>query len=588
MCMSLLMRINRGIIRHTGISDMVRISALNAACSVIYCWAGITFVPDGVRMFPLSVVLINFFICTSFMLFYRLLVKWLFRHYRNYRSSGYVRAAIYNAGYPGVMVHEAVSNEQCFGIRVVAFLETRAAHNGKFLKGLPVYAGPNGLQELVKQERISLLIIAEELQDKEQMRTIVEQCMACGVKVQQVQSAEEWIKGEPCGVTLKDMDLEEIMERPVIHIHNDKLLHELQGRCILVTGAAGSIGSGIVRQLTAYEPAVIVMCDNAESPLHELELEMQELAPQLTTVPFIANVCDRARMQQLFEIYVPDIVYHAAAYKHVPMMEKHPSIAVVNNVQGTRVMAELAVEYQVRKFVLVSTDKAVNPANIMGASKRIAEIYVQSYNNYLDGLRGVQQPVSGRQHTLFITTRFGNVLGSNGSVVPRFRRQLEKGGPLTVTHPEMTRYFMAIPEACQLLLEAGVMGQGGEIFVFDMGKPVKIADLARKMIQLAGKQPGKEISIVYTGLRPGEKLYEELLNNAENTLPTYNDKIMIARARRYDFEMVCDRIDELLHYAERHDTLKTVALMKELVPEFVSKNSVYAALDKGQVALNES
>ncbi|MBP1653407.1 MAG: polysaccharide biosynthesis protein CapD, partial [Bacteroidetes bacterium] len=356
-------------------------------------------------------------------------------------------------------------------------------------------------------------------------------------------------------------------------------------KSILVTGAAGSIGSELVRQLVKLNPSVLILCDKAESPLHELELELQDQVSNVAIIPFIANVCDRNRMQQLFEVYEPTMVYHAAAYKHVPMMEKNPSVAVMNNVLGTKILAELSVDFGVEKFVTVSTDKAVNPTNVMGASKRIAEIFTQSFNHHMHKHYKKTGPVYGHPPTRFITTRFGNVLGSNGSVIPRFKQQLEKGGPLTVTHPEITRYFMTIPEACQLVLEAGAMGQGGEIFVFDMGQPVKIAHLARKMILMSGREPGKDVQIVYTGLRPGEKLYEELLNNSENTVSTYHEKIMIAKVREYDFIEVNQRIEELIASAHKHYVTPTVVLMKQLVPEFISKNSAYEQLDKDKIKI---
>ena len=323
----------------------------------------------------------------------------------------------------------------------------------------------------------------------------------------------------------------------------------------------------------SFKPAFVVMCDMAESPLHELQLEIEEKHGVKNSKAFIGNICDKVRMEQLFEVYNPEIIFHAAAYKHVPLMEANPSLAVINNILGTKIIAELAVNYQVQKFVMVSTDKAVNPTNIMGASKRIAEIFTQSL------CKNLQDTHPSNSYTKFITTRFGNVLGSNGSVIPRFKKQIENGGPITITHPEITRYFMTIPEACQLVIEAGVMGQGGEIFVFDMGKPVKIVDLAKKMIQLSGKIPNVDIQTVFTGLRPGEKLYEELLNNSENTRPTYHEKILIAQVREYDFPLVSNQINELIERAERHYVYESVALMKELVPEFISNNSSYEKLD---------
>ena len=326
-------------------------------------------------------------------------------------------------------------------------------------------------------------------------------------------------------------------------------------------------------QLLNFRPSLVILCDQAETPMHEFMLEVQEKYKNANIKAYLGDITDRQRMEHLFEVYNPQIVFHAAAYKHVPLMEDNPSIAVMNNVLGTKILAELSVANDVEKFVMVSTDKAVNPTNIMGASKRIAEIFTQSYYRYLTSDN--EKKDGGHNTTKFVTTRFGNVLGSNGSVIPRFKKQLEKGGPITVTHPDITRYFMTIPEACVLVLEAGVMGQGGEIFVFDMGKPVKIADLAKKVIRLAGKEPDVDIRIVYTGLRPGEKLYEELLNNAENTRQTYHEKILIADVRQYNFIDISKRVEKLISSARQHYTLETVYLMKDLVPEFVSNNVIY-------------
>ncbi len=343
----------------------------------------------------------------------------------------------------------------------------------------------------------------------------------------------------------------------------------------MVTGAAGSIGSEIVRQLLRFQPQTIILCDQAETPLHQLELELQEINTQTACIPYLGDVTNEDRMREMFAMYEPHYVYHAAAYKHVPMMELCPSEAVLTNVMGTKIIADLSVKYHVQRFVMVSTDKAVNPTNVMGASKRLAECYVQSlYHSSANS--GDKE-----KFTKFITTRFGNVLGSNGSVIIRFKEQIEKGGPVTVTHPNITRFFMTIPEACQLVLEAGSMGSGGEIFVFDMGKPVPIVDLAKKMIRLYGYVPGIDIDIKYTGLRQGEKLYEELLMDSENTLPTYHEKIMIAKVRSNAIQSIQDEFAVLIRMAkQKANTMDMVAKMKQLVPEFVSNNSVFAELDK--------
>lgn len=585
--LALFLRTYRGIVRFTSLADIGRISSLNIISGVVYFNVDASsLLSEAKHIFPLSVILINFFISTFFLLSYRLLVKWVFKYYGRFKNLNRERAAIYNTGHTGLMVRKAISDDPTSDFRVVAFLEDKNAHAGKSLEGLPIYAAQKEqLVKLARQEKVSVLIIADEQLDATRLNELVEDCLSLNIQVKKVSSVANWINDEPRSIQLKDINIEDLLERSVINIKNEQLSQELKGKSVLVTGAAGSIGSEIVRQLIRYEPSVIVLCDKAESPLHELELEIAEKLTNIPIITYIGNVCDKVRMQQLFEVYAPAIVYHAAAYKHVPMMERNPSIAVMNNVLGTKILAELSVEFGVEKFVMVSTDKAVNPTNVMGASKRIAEIFTQSFSNQINEQYKKNGPVYGLPPTRFITTRFGNVLGSNGSVIPRFKKQLENGGPLTVTHPDITRYFMTIPEACQLVLEAGAMGQGGEIFVFDMGKPMKVVDLARKMIKMTGKEPGRDIQIVYSGLRPGEKLYEELLNNAENTLPTYHEKILIAKVRGYSFSEVDKKVSQLIESAQKHYLTPTVALMKSLVPEFISKNSTYEELDKDRIKM---
>lgn len=569
-----------GIIRHANIEDAGRLLMLNAAVSLVL---GIcTFISGsltGERNLPLSVIAIYFFVATILMVGYRMLARFVFHSVlmRHHAGSGLTKAAVYCTTKEAVLLKKVLSDHFRDSMQIIAFVDEAGYNAGKLIENTPIYRMNEDSLGRLKAQGLSLLVIADPALDKTRLNEIVDMCLQFGIRVQQVPSAEDWFNGNISGQQLKDIRIEDLLERDTIHIVNDRVRLELKGKKILVTGAAGSIGSELVRQLIGFEPAHLIICDKAESPMHELMLELREKFSHFHSLhSYIGDICDRVRMEQLFDIYKPHVVYHAAAYKHVPMMEENPSVAVLNNVMGTKVLAELSVANEVEKFVMISTDKAVNPTNVMGATKRIAEMFTQSYFRQLekDAIRNTTVPV-----TRFVTTRFGNVLGSNGSVIPRFKQQLEKGGPITVTHPEITRYFMTIPEACQLVIEAGVMGKGGEVFVFDMGQPVRILDLARKMVRLAGKEPDVDIRIEFSGLRPGEKLYEELLNNAENTLPTYHEKILIAKVREQEFSKVLLHVETLILSARQHYTVETVRLMKQLVPEFLSKNSVYEKLD---------
>jgi FlaA1/EpsC-like NDP-sugar epimerase len=396
----------------------------------------------------------------------------------------------------------------------------------------------------------------------------VESCLRQHVRVLDVPPVKSWINGSLSFGQIRKVNIEDLLGRDPIQLNQQKIAEDLRGKTVLVTGAAGSIGSEIARQILPFAPGKLILLDMAESPLYELELELKEQNPASadTIETVIGDVRNQDRLRNVFRSFAPMVIYHAAAYKHVPVMELNPSESILNNVMGTKTLADLALEFGADKFVMISTDKAVNPTNIMGETKRIAEMYIQSMN------------ALGK--TRFITTRFGNVLGSNGSVIPRFKKQIEAGQPLTVTHPDITRYFMTIPEACQLVLEACSMGEGGEIFIFDMGKPIRIADLAEKMIQLSGLELGKDIQIQYTGIRPGEKLYEELLANEENTLPTHHRKIMIARVKQYEFGYVSKEIEELIALFPSQDNLAIVRKMKSIVPEYISMHSDFELLDK--------
>ena len=561
-----------GIIRYTNIEDTFRLLIVNSIAAIFYFSInfGVNFFANEINLFPTSVVVINFFITNFVLITYRLLVRYTFNYYKAASNvTEKVKAAVFDTSEYGLQTKKVINSFPSSNIQVVAFIDDVLSKSGKLMENTPIYNTDDASFAKLQEEGVELLIIANRKTSKEQLVHLVDMGLKFGMKVQQVPPIREWLNGQLGAQQLKDIKIEDLLEREVIKIHNDRIHFELKGKRILVTGAAGSIGSELVRQLISYKPSLIILCDQAETPLHDLQLQIQESYKNANIKTYIGDITDRVRMEHLFEIYNPEVVFHAAAYKHVPVMEDHPSVAVMNNVLGTRNLAELAVANGVEKFVMVSTDKAVNPTNIMGATKRIAEILTQSYYKHL------VQAGDNTTVTKFVTTRFGNVLGSNGSVIPRFKMQLDKGGPLTVTHPEITRYFMTIPEACQLVIEAGVMGQGSEIFVFDMGKPVKIADLARRIIKLAGKEPDVDIKIEYTGLRPGEKLYEELLSNSENVMPTYHDKIMIAKVAEYDYEEVKAKVDKLIGSARQHYTLETVGLIKDLVPEYISNNVAY-------------
>jgi len=569
-----------GIVRYTNLEDAQRLVMVNAIASFFYMVLN-NFVPNfryG-SFFTLQIVTINFLITTFVIISYRLAVRYCFNFYKSLSQGDKIlkkKVVVYDT-VDGQHIQKVMNSLPNGDMQVVAFLDDSFNVSGKLLEGLPIYSTNESNIAKLSSEGVEMLILASKQMEKSKLNDLVDNCLAHGIRIQQVPAMRDWLNGKLDTQQLQDINIEDLLEREVIRIHNEAIYTELKGKKILVTGAAGSIGSELVRQLVQYRPSLIILCDKAETPMHDFHLEMQEKYKNTNVKAYLGDICDQLRMEHLFEVYNPQIVFHAAAYKHVPLMEDNPSVAVLNNVLGTRILAELSVANGVEKFVMVSTDKAVNPTNIMGASKRIAEIFTQSYFKHIT--KDIEKKGHQEHFTKFITTRFGNVLGSNGSVLPRFKKQLEKGGPITVTHPDITRFFMTIPEACLLVIEAGVMGRGGEIFIFDMGKPVKIADLARKVIKLAGKEPDVDIRIVYTGLRPGEKLYEELLTASENALPTYHEKIMIADVHQYDFAIVEKRIDKLIKCARQHYTLETVFLMKELVPEFVSNNVAYEKMN---------
>lgn len=582
------MRIHTGMLRFSNVYDMMRISLAVLITGVLYPIAVVFLVNGEYHINTLNisgVLLINFFISCTLHMMLRSMVRGFYYYVKQNAIVLKENVLIFGSDTEAMLVKQAIESSITNKFVIAGFVENDINKANVSIQQKRVYH-IRELPLLKTKKKIDKLILMNEQLDSKDKKVVIEKCLQFGIKVLTVPPSDQWIYGKLSLKQIQELRIEDLLQREPIIINNEKISSELTGKRILITGAAGSIGSEIVRQVLSFEPEMVVLCDQAESPLHEIQLEMEEKFPESNIKIFIGNIRDRNRLQIPFREYRPHFVFHAAAYKHVPMMERHPNEAILTNVMGTKIIADLSVLYNVHKFVMISTDKAVNPTNVMGTSKRIAEMYVQSLSSVADNL--VDQTIMGLINgdgknatvgkTKFITTRFGNVLGSNGSVIPRFRQQIQQGGPVTVTHPEITRYFMTIPEAVQLVLEAAIMGKGAEIFVFDMGKPVKIVDLALKMIRLAGLTPDEDIKIVYSGLRPGEKLYEELLNEAEKTLPTHHEKIKIAKIIPCSHKVIRD-IEELINMSRLEDNYGIVRKMKELVPEFKSKNSQYEKLD---------
>ncbi len=553
------------IIRFTSAEDAKRIFIVNAIVS--FSLVGInlfSYFADEIFIIPFSILILEFIISSFIMSFSRIYIKLVYDNYKNSKTPT-TNVLIYGAGEAGIIASKTIENNTSSTFNVIGFIDDDSKKTKRKLENRKIYDGQY-LDKVLSDKRPSHIIIAAQNISKNKLQEIIETCLSYNVQVLNVPSPSKWINGQLSVKQLRQIRIDDLLGRKPITISTEKISSIVDGKVILVTGGAGSIGSEIVRQLSVFKPQLIIILDQAESALYDLEMELIALDSGVQIEPVICDICDKNRLNKVFEAFNPDIVYHAAAYKHVPLMENNPVEAVKTNVLGTQHLADLADHYDIELFIMVSTDKAVNPTNVMGASKRAAELYVQSKN--------------GQSKTKFITTRFGNVLGSNGSVIPLFRKQIDSGGPITVTHPDITRYFMTIPEACQLVLEAGATGGGGEIFIFDMGKSIKIKDLASKMIKLSGLEEGTDIQIVYTGLRPGEKLYEELLNDEENTLPTHHSQIMIAKVRPNDFKQVSAQIAELVKGIENFDNYYLVKKMKEIVPEYKSNNSIYESLDK--------
>ena len=520
----------------------------------------------GTPFATFSVVFIAYLVSFAVLASSRMMIKMMYDYFKQNKQS-MLNTYIYGTT-TGIDIAKALRTEADNRFHIVGFVSDDPNVVGKVMMGVNVYPNDAELPEHFRHDRVAALIVspakAKTLKDSD----LADRVLKEGVKIFLApEVSDDWDPSQRKQV-VKEVQIEDLLGRDPIKINMQEIAAHLEGKRVLITGAAGSIGSEIMRQVAKFNPYQLILIDSAETPLHDIRLELKNKWSEIEAPTIVANVTNKPRMESIFAEYKPEYVFHAAAYKHVPMMEDNVSEAIQNNVLGTRILADLAVKYGVRRFVMVSTDKAVNPSNVMGCSKRICEIYVQAL------ARKIQK--DGSAPTQFITTRFGNVLGSNGSVIPLFRKQIAAGGPVTVTHPEIIRYFMTIPEACQLVLEAGSMGKTGEIYIFDMGQPVKIADLAKKMIQLSGRT---DVKIEFTGLRHGEKLYEELLASRENTKPTSHDKIMIASVREYDFEDVCEDIDALVNSSYQFDSMLTVAKMKDLVPEFKSLNSKYSVLD---------
>jgi FlaA1/EpsC-like NDP-sugar epimerase len=561
-----------GIIRHTSIEDALLI--LKAVFSGTFIAGAISltfryyFNLETYLYVPMSILAIDFFICLFLMVSLRFLVKSFYESFINEFKPA-VGVLIYGAGYSGLMTKNVIQNDRGINYQVLGFIDDNESKIGKTIEGVRVFSQPEALEKFVESyEGLQVIMAIKNISSKAK-RKISDVFLDRGVVVKTLPPVEKWVNGEFAINQIHNVKIEDLLGREEIQMNNKQISSEMNSKSIMVTGAAGSIGSEIVRQLLAYFPSKVILVDQAESGLFDLEYELAGKIPTNTEIIVkVADVSDAHRMGNIMRTHKPSIIFHAAAYKHVPLMEKNPYEAIKINILGTRNIAELAAENGVDKFVMVSTDKAVNPTNVMGATKRFAEMYTQSMNQ----LEGV--------HTKFIATRFGNVLGSNGSVIPLFKKQIERGGPITVTHPEITRYFMTIPEACELVLEAATMGGGGEVFVFDMGESVKIINLAKKMITLSGLRVDRDIEIKFTGLRPGEKLYEELLNNNENTLPTHHPKILKATLNTPSYSFMEIQASDLERILNEGDNNDLVAKIKDVIPEYKSNNSVFEKLDK--------
>jgi FlaA1/EpsC-like NDP-sugar epimerase len=571
-CFFIYFKTYAGIIRHSSAIDAVKLFFATFSSFLILTIINYTsYYAFGKKIFLFPGLVLSFILSFAFLFFFRILIKFIYENLQtSILTKDAVNTIIYGSDANAIAVANAIHSENPSRFKIVAFLDKSKSNSSKNILGLPIIDGSKKTAVVLRGYKIKALIIAEKTLSKNEKLALVEECLQNNIKVYILPRVSNWDDKKEISKQIKSFDINDLLERKPIILDNHNVSVELSGKVVVITGAAGSIGSEIVRQVLSFSPKKIILVDQAETPLSDIAIEITQVKTPTAVFCVIADIRNKSNIEKVFITHRPDVVFHAAAYKHVPLMEENPCQAIQTNVLGTKNVADLAFQYATKKFVMISTDKAVNPSNVMGASKRIAEKYVQSLH--------YKNCNGSAPQTKFITTRFGNVLGSNGSVVPLFTKQINAGGPITITHPDIIRYFMTIPEACQLVLEAGGMGNGGEIYIFDMGKPVKIIDLARKMVQLAGYEPDHEIKIEIVGLRPGEKLYEELLNDTSKTLPTHHEKIMIALEQEEDYEMVLTAINKLVQM--EHQDMEMVQCMKEIVTEYKSLNSIFQDLDK--------